>query len=122
MLTGVLIAESLRVGSTLSGVPLRLNKIFRIDAGSAVGEQPEQWTLVEFHAPAADAERLAEALAGCLRPTGGWYANFNTQTEAFVIFADRIFRYPRGEAAGRDQAKRYARSVGVPEPQLDWDD
>jgi hypothetical protein len=79
MLTGVLIAESLRVGSTLSGVPLQLNKIRRIDADSAAGEQPEQWTLVEFHAPAAEAERLAEALAGCLRPTSKASARDGTE-------------------------------------------
>jgi hypothetical protein len=33
-----------------------------------------------------------------------------------------VFRYPRGDAAGRDKAKEYARSAGVPEAQLDWED
>lgn len=122
MLTGVLIAESLRVGGVLSGVPLQVGKIWRIDASNAKGEQPEQWTLLEFQAPAAAAERLASTLAGCLKPTGGWYANFNTEKEAFVVFADRVFRYRRGDPAGRDQAEQHARSVGVPESQLDWED
>ena len=122
VLTGVLIAESLRIGRALTGVPLQVGKIWRIDASNAMGEQPGQWTLLEFEASEADAERLAEALAGCLKPTGGWYANFNTKSDAFVVFADRVFRYARGNSAGRDQVERYARSVGVPESQLDWED
>jgi hypothetical protein len=32
----------------------------------------------------------------------------------------RVFRYPRGDSAGRAQAAAYGRSVGVPENQLDW--
>ncbi|MFJ4787733.1 hypothetical protein [Streptomyces sp. NPDC088794] len=61
-------------------------------------------------------------MAACLAPTGGWYVNYNTATEAFVVFAERIFRYPRKQAEGRRQAQAYARSIGIPEPQLDWQD
>jgi len=41
---------------------------------------------------------------------------------AFVVFADKVFRYPRKQAEGRRQAQDYARSIGIPEPQLDWQD
>jgi hypothetical protein len=122
MVTGVLIAESLRVGGELSGVPVQVSKLSRIEATSVTAGQPRHWTLLEFQAADADAERLAGALAGCLEPTGGWYANYNTAAEAFVIFADRVFRYPHGDTASRARAEEYARSVGVPEPQLDWQD
>ncbi|MFG3156682.1 hypothetical protein ACGF7W_32115 [Streptomyces sp. NPDC048219] len=43
-------------------------------------------------------------------------------TARFVIFADKIFRYPRKQAEGRQQAQDYARSIGIPESQLDWQD
>lgn len=122
MLTGVLIAESLRVGGVLSGVPLQVTKVWRIEADSATADQPRQWTLMDFQAAEVDASRLAEILAGCLKPTGGWYVNYNTTAEAFVIFADRIFRYPRGDEASRARVEEYARSIGVPSPQLDWED
>lgn len=122
MRKGVLIAESLRIGGELDGVPLTLAKMSRIEAGTAADGQPRHWTLLEFEAAQSDAEPLAEALAGCLAPTGGWYVNFNTSAEAFVVFAYQVFRYPRGDAAGRDKAKEYARSAGVPEAQLDWED
>jgi hypothetical protein len=40
--------------------------------------------------------------------------------EAFVVFPGRVFRYLRGDAAGRTEAQAHGRTVGVPEPQLDW--
>jgi len=37
-----------------------------------------------------------------------------------VVFAGQVFRYPRGDAAGRASAQAYGRQAGVPEAQLDW--
>jgi hypothetical protein len=51
---------------------------------------------------------------------GGWYANFSTSDEVFVIYGGRVFRYARGDAEGRANAQQYGRTCGVPEPQLDW--
>lgn len=120
MLTGVLIAESLRVGGVLKDVPVQVTKIERSEAPGPADGQPRVWTLLDFRAAEADADRLPAALAACLAPVGGWYANFNTATEAFTVFAGRVFRYPRGDRARR--AEEYARSAGVPEAQLDWAD
>jgi hypothetical protein len=127
VLEGVLIAESLRVGAELAGVPLRVTKIARVEVEGAAAGQPRQWTLLDFAAEEADAERLAERLAACLAPTGGWYVNYNTAAEAFVVFAGAVSRYPRGQdprgwAEGRRQAQDHARSLGIPEAQLDWQD
>lgn len=122
MLEGVLIGESLQVGAELAGIPLRVTKLSRIEVASAAAGQSPQWTLLYFSAEEEDAERLAAQLAGALAPTGGWYVNYNTAVEAFVVFADKVFRYPRGQAEGREGAQAHARSIGVPEPQLDWED
>jgi hypothetical protein len=65
---------------------------------------------------------VAAALAAALLPDGGWYADFRTEAEHFVIFAGRIFTYVKGDAAGREEAAAYGRSVGVHEHQLDWED
>ena len=40
--------------------------------------------------------------------------------EVFVVFAERVFRYPHGDAAGRARAVEHGRALGVPEAQLDW--
>jgi hypothetical protein len=42
--------------------------------------------------------------------------------ETFVVYAGRVFRYASGDKAARAGAEEYGRSVGVPEPQLDWDE
>lgn len=120
MIEGTLIAESLRVGTELGGVRLVARKIRRAPAGDVSAGQPELWTLIEFEADEQDAEVLAGALAEVLEQQNGWYTDFRTPDETFVVFSGRIFRYPRGDGPGRAEAAAYGRSVGVPEPQLDW--
>jgi hypothetical protein len=119
-IVGVLIAESLRVGGVLEGVNLTVSKVSRADAGDVDAGQPRTWTYVDFEADDADAVPLAGALEGVLEPSGGWYCDFRSDAQTFVVFAGRTFRYPRGDKSGRAAAADYARSVGVPEAQLDW--
>jgi hypothetical protein len=120
VVTGGLIAESLRVGRALEGINLTVRRITREDAGDPDAGQPLTWTFVDFEAPLEDAGRLAAALSRSLDARLGWYCDFRSPTETFVVFADRVFRYPRGDRAGRAEVEDYARSVGVPESQLDW--
>jgi hypothetical protein len=120
VVTGVLIAESLRTGAGLEGVTLTVRRITRENAGDSRAGQPRTWTFIEFVAAAGDAERLANTLSGALDERLGWYCDFRSATETYVVFSQRVFRYPRGDAAGRDEAEAHARSVGVPESQLDW--
>ena len=120
MLRGGLIAESLRVGAVLSGVDLTVRRVSRADVGDVDAGQPLTWTFIEFEAAAGDADRLAEALSAVLETRGHWYCDFRTDDETFVVFSGRVFRYRRGDARGRAKAADYARSVGVPEPQVDW--
>ena len=49
--------------------------------------------------PAA-ADDVARAFAGALDEPG-WYVNFQSAAQAFVVFPGKIFRYPRGDQAGR---------------------
>lgn len=51
--------------------------------------------------------------------TSGWYANFDPDGDTFVIFPDRVVRIG-GEHAARAEAEAHARTLGVPDPQLDW--
>jgi len=119
-IVGVIIAESLRVGSVLEGVNLAVSKVSPADACDLEAGQPRTWTYLDFEADDADAGALATALEDVLEREGGWYCDFRNDTETFVVFAGRTFRYPRRDKSGRGAAADYARSVGVPEPQLDW--
>jgi hypothetical protein len=121
MIKGTLIAESVRTGATLDGVTLMVREIRRFAPGNLPDYQPKIWTTIEFEADDADAdaEPLARRFAEILDEPG-WYVNFSSATETFVVYRDRIFRYPRGDSTGRAQAQAHGRIHGVPEPQLDW--
>ena len=120
MATGTLIGESVRIGASVEGVPLKVTKVFRVDAGDERAGQPRTWTFIEFEVPDGDVERLADSLSGALDPGLGWYCDFRSADETFVVFAGRIFRYRRGDQAARARAEEHARSVGVPDSQIDW--
>jgi len=118
MIEGTLILESLTVGSTLAGIPLVVREISR--AEPMPPREPRIWAAIEFEADDSFAEALAGKLAAILEPAGGWYANYSSATETFVVYSGKIFRYPRGAAQGRAQAAAYGREHGVPENELDW--
>ena len=119
-LEGVLLGESLRRDVAFEHVSLDVWKISRADAGDEAAGQPRTWTFIHFRAPTGQADQLAAVLSDALEPSGSWYCDFRSEHETFVIFGGRIFRYPRGDRAQRSEVEEYARSVGVPEAQLDW--
>ncbi|BBH69612.1 hypothetical protein ACTI_62970 [Actinoplanes sp. OR16] len=114
-------AESLTRETVLVFPDLRLTRLQRVAVTPGPG-QPGVWTLIDVSAPDDIAGSLAEALSGALAAEGGWYADFRVAGEHVVVFAGRIFRYPIGDDAGRQQAVDYGLSVGVPADQLDWSD
>jgi hypothetical protein len=118
--SGNLLGESVRVGACLEGVALKVSKVYRVDAGDEAAGQPRTWTFIEFEVPDHEAERLAKGLSEVLDPAHGWYCDFRTPEETFVVFSGREFRYRRGDRTARAEVEDYARSVGVPESQLDW--
>ena len=124
MATGTLIAESLRPGTTLDAVPLYVRAIERVEPGNISEEQraagiPPRWTLLYFEVADDAAPALADAFAPILDEPG-WYVDFHTAEETFVVFAGAVFRYATGDADGRAQAEAHARAQGVPDAQIDW--
>jgi hypothetical protein len=121
--TGTLIAESLRVGASLD-VPLAVRAVERVAPTNLSERQraaglPERWTLLHFEVDDAEAERLADALAPALDDVG-WYVDFHTAEESFVVFAGRVCRYARDDTEGRAAAEAAARERDVPDEQIDW--
>jgi hypothetical protein len=120
MIEGGLIAESLRIGTNLENLTLTVLKISRFRPGDTAACQPDIWTLLEFEADEAGADELARTFAAVLDDQPGWYVNFQSSATSFVVFPGRIFRYPRGDKAGRADAEAYGRQLAIPESQLDW--
>ena len=119
-IAGILIAESLMKNSPLEGVTLQVRKVSRGDVGDVSAGQPRTWTFIEFAVEDQAQTDLVEALSRSLDPIRGWYCDFRTAEETFVVFAGQVFRYSRGDVQGRGEAEAYGRSAGVPEAQLDW--
>ena len=119
MIEGTLIAESLRPGANLENLKLTVRKISRLQPQGTTPDQPGTWTLLGFEADEAHAGELARAFAGPLDQPG-WYVDFRSPAETFVVFPGRIFRYPRGDDAGRAEAEDHGRQLAIPEAQLDW--
>jgi hypothetical protein len=124
MATGTLIGESIRPGTTLDGVPITVNRIERVEPTNISDEQlasgiPTRWTLLFFEVADDAAPALADALAAILDEPG-WYVDFHTAGESFVVFRNAVFRYAIGDAEGRAEAEAYARAHGVPDAQVDW--
>jgi hypothetical protein len=111
--SGTLIGESLRAGTELEGIPLTVTKVSRVRAE----DEPQLWTLIYFDVAAARATGLAKVLSRVLERDGGWYCDFRSDDEVFVVFCDRVFRYQRGDRTARSTVEDYAR---LPEVQLDW--
>ena len=119
MFSGALIMESLRAEARLSDLNLTVREIYRFRPEGTATYQPDTWAVVEFEVSDADAPVLAEAFAGVLDQPG-WYVAFRSAAETFVVFPGQVFRYERGDEAGRAEAQAHGRTVGVPERQLDW--
>ena len=113
--------ESLRVGADLRVPSLRVVRVGRHDVSRSTSTgQPDIWTFLDFEAPDDVADELAEALTEILTSDQGWYADFRVGDDHVIVFSGRVFRYAKGDDAGRDAAVNYGRTVGVPEHQLDW--
>ena len=122
MARGQLIAESLEVGERFAVRGVRLLGATRVEPPEdrLRADQPRRWTFIGFEMDDDLAPAVADALAGALDGEGGWYCNFSTAEEAWIVYRGRVFHYPIGDAEGRAQAQAHGRALGVPEPQLDW--
>lgn len=118
---GLILDESLKPGTKLDCDGMRIIRVSRYEVTGAPEYQPSIWTAIEFEAGEQSAAVLANQLADSLLEPA-WYVNWNSDSEATVVFPNKVFRYRRGDQGGRAAAQQYGRQCGVPESQLDWAD
>ena len=103
MFRGRLLAESLRPGADVAVPGLLLVRLGRHDVSNSVSaSQPDVWTFIDFELPDEHVDVLTSVLVESLRPEDGWYADYQSTTDA------------------RAEAVEFGRAAGTPEHQLDW--
>jgi hypothetical protein len=123
VIRGTIILESLQADASLTGFRFVVQQIGRgrpkLSKEQVAAGIPAVWSAIEFEIEEERAEALATALSGLLDPVG-WYVNFSSRAETFVVFPGRVFRYPRGDPQRRAEAQAHGLTLGIPEKQLDW--
>ena len=114
---GVLIKESLEDETVLKHINVTKSTEFNQPQPSP--DQPGRWTLIWFEGSDSQADTLAETLSRALKPRG-WYVDFSTSSHKYVAMPGKVFMYELSDKQGEAAAKEFARTVGVPERQLDW--
>jgi hypothetical protein len=118
--TGLLVKESLNDTSVLERLKVTKEQIH--EASNTTPDQPSQWTFVYFEGNDSGSGNTAKLLSDSLK-TGPWYTNFTTSLgEVFVIFPGKFFQYRKGDIATKLTAQNFAKSIGIPEKQLDWEE
>lgn len=115
--TGTVIAESLLDESALNFVEqVKREHAQMIDAAA---DQPASVSIVKFTVRDEMAPAIAEELSRLIKP-GRWYADVRHEFDVYVIFAGKIFHFAPKETEKRAKALEYAKTLGIPEKQLDF--
>lgn len=115
-LNGLLLLQSLQDERVPESLTILKMEVWEIDEPADF--QPDRWIGVTFEADADQADAIAEEISQAMKPR--WYADFTTADHVYVIFTDKVFKYPKGDRGQRVAAQTYAVSAGVPATQLDW--
>lgn len=122
MARAYIIGESMRPGTSLADLDATLIRVDRHTVSSPAPNQPKVWTVVTFETT-LDSDNLAAKFSEILDDDPSlWYTHFRDGQEMFVVFPHKILRYRVGDKGGRTHAQEYARSIGVPGRQVDWDE
>jgi hypothetical protein len=114
---GLILKESLEDTRVLDLLHITRTETWQVS--NAAQHQPAAWTALSFEANESQADSLARHMSRSLKAEG-WYVNASTATHVYVIFPGKVFKYRKGDTAQRETAKRYGRSLSIPESQLDW--
>ena len=52
------------------------------------------WTGMVFVGAASEADNIAERLSKVIKPRG-WYLNLNTEKDNYLVFHNKVVKYPR---------------------------
>jgi GNAT superfamily N-acetyltransferase len=113
---GSLVLESLRTTDVLGRLEVVSRRSVAVRSTSA---EPRTWTIVGFELGTAEPDAVAADLQASLRP-GPWYVDFQHSGRVYVVFASNRFDYEFGDETTHNLAVVHAKSIGIPDQQIDW--
>ena len=115
--TGTVIAESLHDESVLNFVDdVKREHAQMIDA---LPDQAKTVSIITFAVREELAGAVVDELSRLIKPSH-WYADVKHEFDVYVIFPNKIFRFMPKEADKRQKAVDYAKTLGIPESQIDF--
>ncbi len=115
--TGTIIVESLISDSVLNFVEIKTRETAEL--ADALADQPKQVTIITFEIGDDLASAVVEEISKNLR-SGHWYADVAYEFDKYVIFPNKVFRFTPKETEKKQKAVEYAKSLGIPESQIDF--
>jgi hypothetical protein len=115
--SGTIISESLHDESVLNFVEVKSRE--KKPLTGATDQQPKEIELISFTVKDEMVPAVADELSRLLKP-GHWYADFGTEYDKYIVFAGKVFHYAPKEIEKQQKAKDYAKTLGIPEAQIDW--
>lgn len=107
---GTIVEESLEDNRILNNFPV---------SGVAITEDADpssRWHIYAVSASETDIELLSRSLG-----KGGWYSHFwNKAGDMIIVYRGKKFVVPNGDKSALEEAKRYGRTLNIPEEQLDF--
>lgn len=98
--------ESLVKDRPIEGFALSVRKIVRADVGDVTAGQPLIWTFIEFDVDDSAVDQLAASMSRALDPTIGWYCDYRTSDETFVVFAGQVGPSTDDGRTGTDEPRQ----------------
>ncbi len=117
MFHGLLIKESLRDLGILDSLKITKEETWDIDDASP--GQPKVWHVAWFEIADDVIDETVEKLSQSI-DDGKWYLDASDDLTMYIVYQHKVFKYQKGDLAGRKTVKDYGRSLGISEQQLDW--
>ena len=117
MYKGIIIKESLDNLDILNKVHITKEESW--DVENAAPDQSKVWSVAYFEVPESSADILATEFSKMIK-AGTWFIDFENDKKKYVVFRNKIFTYTPDDTVGKGAVKMYARSIGIPESQLNW--
>ena len=116
---GVIIEESLEDKNILKFVKVVKTKTEKV---TEKHKTPwlKQWTLHTVEIPEDEAEFIANKISNSLDLEHSWYADFKNDKHHYIIFRGKVFLVNRKNKKEYDNVRKFGKSLGIPEYQLDF--